>query len=288
MHIALPDALNPPQDSVLPDVFVLSPEIISQHGLAIISELQSRPMTRQIPIVALLPPEMSVDSGMVLDLGAEIAMRLPLDAEETRLRLDAVIRRKAWADALRQALGTELDLASRDALTGLFNRRHALSRLAELIEGRADMPAHPFALLMIDLDNFKQVNDRFGHLAGDEVLTEVAARMTSAVRPDDLLARFGGEEFLLALPGLSAHQAQAMAERIRNRIECEEYQIRQNGAGLQITASIGVSMHDCATHGQVGSVSAHIQMLIDQADQALHAAKTSGRNRVALGLSAVA
>lgn len=288
MRIALPDALNPPQGSALPDVFLLSPEIISQQGLAIISELQSRPMTRQIPIVVLLPPDMLVQRGMVLDLGAELAMRLPLDPEEMRLRLDAVIRRKVWADALRLALGAELDLASRDVLTGLFNRRHALSRLAEMIEGHADMPTRRFALLMIDLDNFKQVNDRFGHLAGDEVLTEVAARMASAVTAGDLLARFGGEEFLLALPGLSAPEAQVMAERIRCRIEGDDYLIRQNGARLRITASIGISLHDCATHDRINAVSAHIQMLIDQADQALHAAKASGRNRVALGLSAVA
>ncbi|WP_071795019.1 diguanylate cyclase [Natronohydrobacter thiooxidans] len=288
MRIAMSDALNPPQQSALPDVFLLAPEIIGGQGLAIISELQSRPMTRQIPIVAILPQDMTVECGMVLDLGAEIVLRLPLDPEETRLRLDAVIRRKTWADALRLALGAELDLASRDALTGLFNRRHALSRLTEMIEGRADTPARHFALLMIDLDNFKQVNDLFGHLSGDAVLTEVAARMASAVRSDDLLARFGGEEFLLALPGLDALSARAMAEQIRSRIESAEYRTGPNNTRLRITASIGVSVHDGSQQASAEPVSAQIQRLIDQADQALHTAKSSGRNRVALGFSAVA
>lgn len=288
MHIALPDALNPPQGSVLPDVFLLAPEVIRQHGLAIISELQSRPLTRQIPIVVLLPQDMPVESGMVLDLGAEIAIRLPLDPEEMRLRLDAVIRRKTRADTLRLALGAELDLASRDALTGLFNRRHALSRLTEMIEGRADMPACRFALLMIDLDDFKKVNDRFGHLGGDAVLTEVAARLASVVRSDDLLARFGGEEFLLALPGLDPQEAQVMAEQIRRQFECADYQIGPDGTRLRITASIGVSVHPCDRAAQAGTVSTQIRQLIEQADRALRAAKASGRNRVALGLSAVA
>ncbi len=281
----LTSALKPASSATVPDIFLLAPEVLDQHGLAIISEFHSRPLTRHVPITVLLAPDQQIDPGMVMDLGAECVLSLPLDLTEAQMRLGAMIQRKRWADALRHAMGTELDLASRDPLTGLFNRRHALSYLAEIV---SDQSTRHFALLMIDLDNFKQVNDKFGHLVGDQVLTEVAARMAAAIRPDDLLARYGGEEFLLVLPGIDLEHAQRMAERLRRQIEGAEYRISQGGGRLRMTASIGVTMHDCAAYEPIETVRARIQVIINQADQALHVAKNSGRNRVALACRAVA
>lgn len=284
----LPSVLNKTRPGPMPDVLLLTPEIINIHGIHIISELRSRPQTRHLPIVVLLPADMRGMRGIVLDLGAEDVLCLPLDPQEARMRLDTSITRKKWADAMRQGIETELGLASRDPLTGLFNRRHATSRLTELVTGAEHTRINSFALLLIDLDNFKRVNDTFGHLAGDDVLKEVARRMRAAVRSDDLLARYGGEEFLLALPDVSAQVAHQMAERIRKQIEGEEYSVRQGAATLQVTASIGVTVHTLSDQCEGDMADGQIASIIDQADQALHTAKSCGRNQVSLGFCAVA
>ena len=279
----LPTLLNNAPTDMQPDVLLLAPEIISLHGVHVISELRSRPQTRHIPIVVLLPTEQHDIRGMVLDLGAEDILCLPLDLPEARMRLDMVISRKIWADATRNALDAELHLASRDPLTGLFNRRHATSRLSELIEATDKGEIEGFALLLIDLDNFKRVNDTFGHLAGDDVLTEVGHRMRAALRPDDLLARYGGEEFLLALPNVGSKDAHRMAERIRHQIEGLDYRVKQGSAALRVTASIGVTLHDASQASETIPVARRIDSIIDQADQAMRMAKSSGRNRVSFG-----
>lgn len=284
----LPRLLNNAATDMRPDVLLLAPEIISLHGVHIISELRSRPQTRHIPIVAVMPADRRDICGMVLDLGAEDILFLPLDLPEARMRLDMVITRKIWADAMRDALDAELHLASRDPLTGLFNRRHARSRLSELIVATARDEISGFALLLIDLDNFKRVNDTFGHLAGDDVLTEVGQRMRAALRPDDLLARYGGEEFLLALPNVGSKDAHRMAERIRHQIEGLDYRVKQGSSTLHVTASIGVTLHDTSHACDKVPIAHRIDSIIDQADQAMRMAKSSGRNRVSFGRAMMA
>lgn len=286
--LELPDVLNPAPATTPPDVLLLAPEILAQHGEHIISELRSRPLTRHIPIIVLLPTDLHHKRAMVLDLGAEDVLCLPLDPVEARMRLDMVITRKKWADAMRHAVDAELDLASRDQMTGLFNRRHAISRLTELIANADSAQAEGFALLLIDLDNFKRVNDTLGHLAGDDVLRQVAQRMRAVLRPDDLLARYGGEEFLLVLPGMTATAAHQMAERIRSQIEGTDYVVKQGAARLQMTASVGITVQALSAPTCTRPTATRIEELIDSADQALHLAKSSGRNRVSLGFCAVA
>ncbi len=284
--VTLPEMLNPPQPEDLPDVLLLAPDVIQMHGLPIISDLRSRALTRDIPIVALMPGTMRSQRGMALDLGAEEVLQAPFDNLETELRLASVVKRKLWADAMRQALSAELDLATRDPLTALFNRRHGMLHLGRMMIPAAAQDQKRFALLMIDIDNFKSINDNYGHLAGDRVLVEVAQRMNDAIRADDMLARYGGEEFLLTLPGLSARAAQQMGERIRQRIEARTFNVKGIPAPLRVTVSIGIATHDPDASMSGKDHMLHIEALIDQADQALHIAKESGRNRVSMALNA--
>ena len=271
-----------------PDILLLAPEVLEEHGLHVIAELRARHATCRIPIAALLHANARTPRAMVLDLGAEEVLRLPLDVDEMRLRLGAMIKRKHRVDALRQALGAELDLASRDALTGLFNRRHAMSRLSDIVATRPEGAGGTYAILLIDLDNFKRVNDSFGHGAGDEVLVEASARMRGAIGPQDLLARYGGEEFLLVLPGADMTRAQEMAERIRRRIEGNTYKLTTGNHRLRVTASIGVTVERCDLYVAPITRSEHIRQVVENADQALRMAKSEGRNRVAIGRCAVA
>jgi diguanylate cyclase (GGDEF)-like protein len=162
--------------------------------------------------------------------------------------------------------------AAIDPLSGLFNRRYLHVRLEEELE-RARRHQIPLALLMIDLDDFKMVNDRFGHLAGDTVIKEAAVILRRTVRMFDVCTRYGGEEFAILMPNSGAQSAATVAERIRRRIE--SYRFTEPGlSALSVTASIGLA---------VSTAQLLPRDLIERADQALYQAKTLGKNRVWFG-----
>jgi diguanylate cyclase (GGDEF)-like protein len=164
-------------------------------------------------------------------------------------------------------------LASRDALTGCFNRR-AFFTAAEQLFAQARRDHSPLCCLMIDIDHFKQFNDRYGHAVGDQVIQVVARTLAAGLRQVDVLARYGGEEFCIVLPGAAPADALAVAERIRADIEAGANRAIRSTAVMPITASFGlVSLNEA---------SRSIEALIDQADQALYASKNNGRNRVTI------
>jgi len=163
------------------------------------------------------------------------------------------------------------ELSVRDGLTGLFNRKHLTGTLKNEI-ARAKRHKHSFGVLMIDIDHFKQYNDEYGHLAGDEVLKRMADSFKKSTRECDYAARYGGEEFLIMMPETGEARAVEAAERIRSVIEKEQFSLKDET--LRLTISIGV-----ATYPQHGS---NPDSLIDAADNALYEAKESGRNRVVL------
>ncbi|GAB2521226.1 GGDEF domain-containing protein [Lysobacter humi (ex Lee et al. 2017)] len=178
----------------------------------------------------------------------------------------------AWtSDAQRRLLvalvGARED-AGRDPLTGLANRRMTLARLGTERE-RARRHDSPLSLLMLDLDRFKAVNDRWGHPAGDVVLRTTASAIAAELRACDLGARFGGEEFLVLLPDTAGDDAARVAERIRRRIAALEIDVGE--AMLQVTVSIGLA----TLHGDEA-----IEAAIGRADAALYRAKAGGRDRV--------
>ena len=158
----------------------------------------------------------------------------------------------------------------RDTLTGLYNRAYFLDQIAVLAE-RAAMQGIGMAALMIDIDHFKRINDRYGHVAGDEVLREVATAIRESTRSEDLVARYGGEEFVVALPVSLASLATQRAERIRR--ELAERTILVGDDAIQLTVSVGISFNP---PGRPRNVMASIMA----ADQALYQAKASGRNCV--------
>ena len=161
-------------------------------------------------------------------------------------------------------------LALIDPLTGAFNRRTFLE-LAEKEIARTRRARGSLSLVMLDLDHFKQINDRNGHLAGDEVLKGVVAIVLTCLRKEDLLVRYGGEEFCMLLPNVAIDRAAVMAERIREAVEVARFSF--NGRTLSVTISIGVTT--LSTDGKED-----VDVLVSRADEALYAAKKSGRNRV--------
>jgi diguanylate cyclase (GGDEF)-like protein len=163
-----------------------------------------------------------------------------------------------------------------DALTGVYNRRYMDRRLAEEI-ARARRQSYRLSCMYIDIDHFKQVNDSYGHQAGDDVLREVAARIKAELRMSDALGRFGGEEFVALLIDADLESASLVAQRIRASVANQSF-LLGDGQGLAVTVSIGVAALDDADREQ--AVEEVAQLLVAQADQALYEAKQNGRNRV--------
>jgi len=157
-------------------------------------------------------------------------------------------------------------LSTIDVLTGLFNRGHLESAIVNEFE-RCRRTGHAAALLMIDIDHFKPINDRHGHLVGDAVIRSFAKVLRDSIRVQDLPGRYGGEEFVVVLPGTDARKAEALAERLRRRVEDE---ILEEGAGVRATISVGVAVFDASDPDPIAWIA--------RADRALYAAKEAGRN----------
>jgi len=202
------------------------------------------------------------------------------DKEEALTRANAelqqeIAQRRKTEEELRRSEERYRQLASTDPLTGLSNRRRFFSLALQELK-RSCRYGHPLALVMIDVDHFKRVNDTHGHAVGDMVLQGVAARIREALRDVDLLARYGGEEFVAMLPETDTPGAASLAERLRQSLAASPLPI---GTGdVQVTASFGVCGHRPLS-GATASPSM-LERLVNLADQSLYEAKHNGRNRV--------
>jgi diguanylate cyclase (GGDEF)-like protein len=184
---------------------------------------------------------------------------------ELRVKNDELREQLLAVEQLRAELS---ELVTRDSLTGLHNRRYLIDALEREV-AQARPGVQPLSVVMLDIDHFKRVNDRFGHVVGDEVITATARWITTLIQEGETAARYGGEEFVLVLPGCTAESARRRAEALREL--CEVSPVMIGGEAVTSTISVGV-----AEFRSSDSPAA----LIDAADQALYAAKTLGRNRV--------
>lgn len=249
----------------------------SQKAVGLLTDLRSRDPSRNAAIMLLAPGDEDGLPATALDLGANDVLPDRAEPEEIALRLELLIKRKKVADRLRATVSRGLEMAAVDPLTGLYNRRYAEHHLTQLRE-RSRRTARPFALMILDVDRFKRINDAHGHRAGDMVLVEIARRLSSNLRRVDLVARYGGEEFLIALPDTTLDNAMIAAERLRNRIEAAAFDLPGQAGQIHVTASIGLAM----------SIDEHDtnDALLDRADSALYSSKSAGRNLVTVGSTA--
>lgn len=260
------------------DVFVVNQRLATgSDGLRLLSQLRARTATRQSAILLVLDGHHHDIAAKGLDLGASDYLGTPFEGLELVARVRSQIRRKRYSDQLRANLRDTLRLAAVDPLTGLYNRRYAKRHMAQIIE-RANVSLSDFAVMMLDLDRFKQVNDSHGHAAGDAVLREFARRLQENVRGVDLVARMGGEEFFVAMPDVAQATANAAAERIRNAVESRPFNLRNGGADISVTVSVGVAM---AHSGETD-----VPAIMHRADEALYASKRGGRNRITFSAEA--
>jgi two-component system, cell cycle response regulator len=258
-----------------PDVYVISADLGAYNeGLRLLSDLRSRPASRHSAAVMILPKGDAERGAVALDLGAGDILYDPFDPAELAVRIKTQLRRKRQSDRLRATVEAGLELAVTDSLTGLHNRRYALGQLARLLAN----PGRGLAVMMLDLDHFKTVNDRFGHAAGDQVLATVAKRLRHELRGHDLVARLGGEEFLVALPNTDPEHALQCAERLRQAVGGRPITIPGLDQPVTVTMSVGIAL------GQAEGDRA--ESLIERADRALYGSKSDGRNLVTVSASA--
>lgn len=270
----------------VPDVFILVLQSGEKHSgevLRLLAAVRATAITRHAGVLVL---QKSPDPGIgayALDLGADDLMTDGFDQPELQLRIKALMGRKRVADQMRATVRTGLKAAVSDPLTGLHNRRYAMPQLARVAE-HAAAKGRSFAVMVADLDHFKRINDVYGHASGDAVLVEAARRLRENLRGVDLLARIGGEEFLIVMPATPFSEARTTASRLCRRIASEGFAVPGSQELVKVTISIGVTMGGVRPPAsQVeGDPEINPNMLLDAADKALYEAKLHGRNQVNL------
>lgn len=261
-----------------PDIILLDLILPGLGGYEVCRWLKLDETARDIPVIMLTVKSDLSDKISGFQIGADDYLPKPYDALELNARIYALLRTKALQNELRlknrqleELLEKVNYLAITDMLTGLYNRRRLHDILSSEFE-RAERYKTPFSLVMLDLDFFKKVNDKFGHNAGDAVLKEISGQILKNVRDIDTAARYGGEEFMVILPNSDKNSARAVAERMRQTVASHSFQ----DIASAVTVSIGIS-------GMPDANIRNVDELIRCADIALYRAKQSGRNRVEVG-----
>ena len=253
------------------DLVIVSLGLESFDALRLCSQIRSLDRTRNVPILAVTEPDDDARMVRGLEIGVNDYLLRPIDKNELLARARSQVRKRRYAERLRDNVQMSIEMAITDALTGLFNRRYMESHVTTLIE-QALARGKPLTALVIDIDYFKSVNDTYGHDAGDDVLREFALRIKRSIRGIDLACRCGGEEFVVVMPETDMAVAAMVAERLRRRIAADPFAIEQGARTIPVTISIGIA----ALRGKEDSAPA----LLKRADQALYRAKRDGRNRV--------
>jgi two-component system cell cycle response regulator len=234
-------------------------------ALRFASRLRAQTLLREVPIILVADPAQRTLVLRGFDLGANDHVLRPVDPAELRARARNQVRRWRTQEMLRAELDRSLELAVTDSLTGLRNRRYVMRHLDGL------MRTTGATAFLIDIDRFKSINDRLGHPAGDVVLREIADRLRGQTRSSDVVARLGGEEFLVVAVGPIGELGRIVGERLRQVVT--EAPIRIGDEEIQVSVSVGVAEAPAGHHAE---------QLLQRADTALYRAKALGRDRVEL------
>ena len=260
-----------------PHLILLDVMMPKMDGMEVARRIKSNPDLPFIPIIMQTALDTTESKVEGLDAGADDYITKPINFAELEARVKSLLRIKALQDALMERerelieLNDKLLSISRtDALTGLDNRRHLEERLEEMFEHSRRL-GEPLSCVMFDLDRFKSVNDTYGHQAGDEVLRQLAGILQAEAREIDHVGRYGGEEFMLLLPGTVIDAAVTFAERVRHAVEAHTFTLEETSIIRTISAGVG-----SYPFPEVESEDA----LVKAADDALYVAKETGRNRV--------
>ncbi|MCX7771274.1 MAG: diguanylate cyclase [Proteobacteria bacterium] len=230
-----------------------------------IREIRNKSFPLFLPVILLTTrDDISLAEKFLYEIVDEL-IRIPIEKIELRVRLDILLRARFYTRMLAQETIT-------DPLTGTYNKKF-LYETAQREIAHFQRYGRKFSIIFIDIDDFKKINDKFGHLSGDMVLKTLTEKLKSCLRKSDFVCRFGGEEFVIFLHGADTEKALTIAERIRQEIENEKIKT-YDGQYISTTVSMGIATVDETTKD--------IQELLDKADMAMYRAKTTGKNRVCL------
>ena len=257
----------------IPDLVIISCQIDAIDPLRIAVMLRSKPNFKNSVLMMLAEEENipMVIKGM--ELGINDYFMYPVDKSELKARVRTQLRRKQYQDNLRTELEESVDLSTKDGLTGVFNRRYFDIHVRQMVQ-KSQETKKPICIMMFDMDHFKQVNDTYGHPAGDAVLKTLATVLKSSFRITDLITRYGGEEFIVLLNNIDLQTCLQVAEKTRSLIEATAFVIPAPIGIIHKTTSIGV-----AEYHQGDTV----EEFVSKVDKALYEAKETGRNKVIAG-----
>lgn len=259
-----------------PRLAVLDWMMPNMDGVEVCRKVRARENSPFTYIILLTAKSDTDDIVTALDAGADDYLVKPYNASELRSRIGAGERILRLHEALEKANSELVRLAETDSLTQVYNRSAIIRRLNQEL-ARAARENHPLAMFLFDVDHFKAVNDTHGHAAGDKVLVAVADCLKHECRSYDVTGRYGGEEFIMIVPGPAKGEVEHIGERLRAAIEKESVDV--GGATLHVTASIGGIWVEPGADTTVDDVFKH-------ADELLYRAKREGRNRVITGVLA--
>ena len=255
-----------------PDIILCDIEMPGMDGFKFLRMLSTRDDLQDTPVIIVTGHEEAGAKVRGLELGASDYVTKPFDASELLARIKVQLKIKSLQDRLKESNRMLLELSHRDPLTGLYNRRQMMKTLENEMD-RSNRTGDPVSLVLVDCDDFKKINDTYGHQTGDEVLMKLGETFNRHLRQYDSVARFGGDEFALILPSTDIPEAVGIAGRIRQ--EVEQMTVDADLADLQVTISLGIARHP-QTQVQIP------EDLIREADYALYNAKRQGRNQVSV------
>ncbi len=260
------------------DIIIMSTALCNVDGLRLASQVKSQEETRNVPLIVLVDEDDSRLMLKALEMGINDYMAMPIDKNEMVARVKTQIRRKRYQDALKSQYQKSVSMAVTDGLTGLYNRHFLNNHLDNMVR-QSVKNGKKLAIMIMDMDHFKSVNDTYGHDVGDKVLKQLAAMILRISRTTDLAARYGGEEFVVLMPETDEQSAINAANRMRETVEKTPFIIGDNGETLNRTLSIGVA----TSHPDGDSA----ESMLKRADEALYSAKRNGRNQVKVAKQSV-
>jgi len=259
------------------DIILCDLEMPRMDGFKFLGMMKGRPEVSDTPVIILTGNDNRESKLKGLEQGACDFITKPFDPEELVARVRVHLKIKHLQDDLKRSNELLLELSNTDHLTGLFNRRFLMEGLDKEVQ-RARRKDGQVALLLLDIDHFKRVNDTYGHMQGDVVLQKVAIHIQKELRSYDIAARYGGEEFVAVLPDTSLKEAFNVAERIR--LSVKGMRFAGSLSNEFVTVSLGIALFPSPCFDDIDG-------LLRSADEALYQAKEQGRNRVVISDPAV-